>query len=118
MWYEFDEKGTRVIIKHPKTIGVRWIRSEEVPEILINPDDNPYVTFVKIDENGTKYYKSNICPSCTGLGKTYLGNNSDEYVCNKCKGTGKLKRNKTYKIHTHDYGKILEKEYRLSLIHI
>lgn len=34
MWYEFAENSERVIIKHPRTIGYRWIRNEEVPDIL------------------------------------------------------------------------------------
>lgn len=32
-------------------------------------------------------------------------------MLDKCAGTGKLKRNKTYKIHSHEYGKVLEEEY-------
>lgn len=112
MWYEFDKSGKDVLIKHPKEIGIRWIRNEEVPEILYNPDNNNYLTFVKTDENGTKYYKSDICPSCSGLGKVYLGiSDNNDYLCNKCNGSGKLRKNKTYKIHTHEYGKVLEEEY-------
>lgn len=112
MWYEFNQDKTKVIIKHPKTIGVRWTRNEEVPEMLLDPDNNPDLTFVKVDKNGTKYYKTDICPSCNGCGKIYLGSyESKEYTCNKCEGFGKLKKAKTYKIHTHEYGIILEEEY-------
>lgn len=112
MWYEFNEDNTKVLIKHPKQIGVRWIRDEEVPDMLLDPDNNPNLNLVKIDKNGTKYYKTDICPSCNGCGKVHLGiSDNNEYICNKCEGVGKLKRVKTYKIHTHEYGKVLEKEY-------
>ena len=110
MWYEFSEDKKRIIIKHPRTIGYRWIRNETVPDIV--REYERYLTFVKEDKNGTLHYKGDVCPSCSGRGKVYLGvSDNNEYVCNKCEGRGKLKRSKTYKIHTHEYGKVLEKEY-------
>lgn len=112
MWYEFSEDNTKVLIKHPKTIGHRWIRNEVVPQMLIHPNENKNLTLIKIDENVTKHYKTDICPTCNGVGKVYLGtSDNNEYICNKCDGNGKLKRAKTYKIYSYEYGKTLEKEY-------
>lgn len=112
MWYEFNKEMTDVIIKHPRSMGYRWIRNEEVPIMLRYPDKNPDLILTKTDKNGTKYYKTNICTICDGEGKVYLGISDDNsYICNKCNGKGKLKKAKTYKIHTYEYGLILEKEY-------
>lgn len=119
MWYEFNEDETDVTVKHPD-------KNQTLPRILwvgfyksnfkdIKLDNNPYLTLSKVDKNGTKYYKSNTCSRCLGTGKVkYKDWHSDvlsEYECSSCKGVGKLKRAKTYKIHTHEYGKVLEQEY-------
>ena len=119
MWYEFNQDETDVIVKHPD-------KNQTLPRILgvgfyetkfkdIKLDSNPYLTLYKIDKNGTRYYKSNTCSKCLGTGKVqYVNWHSDvlnECECSSCKGLGKLKRAKTYKIHTHEYGKVLEQEY-------
>lgn len=98
MWYEFAENSERVIIKHPRTIGYRWIRNEEVPDILKTPDKNKDLTLVKTDKNGTKCYKTDVCPICSGRGKVYLGySDNNDYICDKCNGIGRLEKEKTYK---------------------
>ena len=119
MWYEFNQDETEVVIKHPD-------RNQALPRILgvgfyntkfknIELDNNPFLTLSKVDKNGTKYYKSNICSKCLGTGKVEYTNWYSDVLnkceCSSCKGVGKLKRAKTYKIHTYEYGKILEKEY-------
>ena len=111
MWYEFNKEETDVIIKHPRLIGSRWIRNEEVPAMLRCPDKNPDLVLTKIDKNGTKYYKTDICPACDGYGTVYLGESAEGYLCNKCSGSRRLEKPKIYKIHTHEYGLILEKKY-------
>ena len=69
MWYEFDEEQKKIFIRHPRTIGFRWIRNEEVPEILeYRHRYSNDVVLKKIDKNGTHYYESSLCPSCSGDG--------------------------------------------------
>lgn len=116
MWYEFNEDNTEVIIKHPKRLHGPWDNPyETVPEIIWRYLDNEeYMTHFKTDENGTKYYKTQVCEKCLGSGERryyYEGGGGAVYDCGNCKGTGKLKRAKTYKIHTHEYGKVLQQEY-------
>ena len=109
MWYEFDEEQKKIFIRHPRTIGFRWIRNEEVPEILeYRHRYSNDVVLKKIDKNGTHYYESSLCPSCSGDGYVVMGAEAEEYSCFKCDGTGVLPKKRTYKVHTAAYGKILE----------
>lgn len=109
MWYEFNQDKTKVTIKHPRTVGERWIRNEEVPELLKwLPNYN--LTLSKVDENGTHYYTTNVCYACSGSGVVKMPNR-EYYECTKCDGSGKLKRKKTFKVHTKEYGEVLEEEY-------
>ena len=111
MWYEFDSDKKNIKIKHPKLIGTRWLREEEVPEFLLRRENYPEVVLSKIDKNGTHYYKTSICPNCGGDGVVYLGLSNDDYCCLKCKGNGHLAKEKTYKVYTEEYGRVLERQY-------
>lgn len=115
MWYEFNEDNTDIIVKRGGGAVVPIILRIGL-NLETGETYEKYLTYVKTDKNGTKHYKSQVCSKCVGKGKleyhAHHGGHVDIYDCGTCKGTGQLKRAKVYKVHTPEYGKVLEQEYR------
>ena len=66
---------------------------------------------IKVDKNGTKYYVSDVCPKCNGLGRIGYYSYIDDGLCFKCGGTGIYITK--WKEYTEEYQKILD-ERRLN----